>query len=84
MVAQSCRLVKDLTGRMVGILEELRIDFLELVKVRLPPSTSRDEVEKDLDEHVALYQNMMSELSSTLTGIDSTDPPIVLEGKSVC
>lgn len=81
-VSQSCELVKNLTGRMVGILQELHVDYVELVKPRLTPAELQDALETELIGHVALYENLFSTLSQTLTTIHSTSPPIVLEGKS--
>ena len=79
-VAHSCQLVKNTIGRMTGILQTLRVDYMELVKPRMAPNSTQHVLESELDEHVRLYETLFSTLSGTLIKIRSSTPSVVTEG----
>lgn len=80
-LAQSCMRIKDLVGRTNAILNDLRKDYIELIKARIPaPPSGNDRIEEELNKHVAIYEELKPKISRIIDDIYSTNPQLVTEG----
>lgn len=79
--ARSCALVKDLTGYMIGVLDELLADLVEVVKDRQQSLQNPGDTEATLRMHLELYRGSMSRLTDIVSNIYVSNPAIVLEGE---